>query len=77
MVLTPGYIKIITKEIALQIIRELKKPLKKPFSVDEPVWFCKASYSDKEKTLLLPPSKIMNDTLMRIENERKRIDFSK
>ena len=48
MVLTPGYIKVITKAIASQIITELKKPWKKSFSVVESVRVCKVSCSDKD-----------------------------
>jgi hypothetical protein len=48
MVLTPGYIKVITKAIASQIITELKKPLKKSFNTIEPAGVCKVSCSGKD-----------------------------
>jgi hypothetical protein len=48
VVLTPGYIKVIAKEIASQIITELKKPLKKSFTADESVRVCKVSCNDKD-----------------------------
>ena len=63
MVLTPGYIKVITKAIASQIITELKKPLKKSFNTIEPAGVCKVVAA--AKTLLLTTSKIMNAALIR------------
>ena len=48
MVLTPGYITVITNVIASKIITELKKPLKKSFSVVESVRVCKVGCSDKD-----------------------------
>jgi hypothetical protein len=48
MVLTQGYIRIITNVIASQIITELKKPLKKSFSIVESVKVCNVGCSDTD-----------------------------
>ncbi len=48
MVLTPGDIKAIAKEIAAQIIMELKKPVEKSSGEIEPARVCEAPCNDKE-----------------------------
>jgi hypothetical protein len=71
MVLTPGYIKVITKAIASQIITELKKPLKKSFGVVESVRVWKVSCSDKD-TLIDCFNDRERRTHEKIENEGKK-----
>jgi hypothetical protein len=70
MVLTPGYIKVIAREIATQITTELKKPLKKSFTTDESVRVCKLSCKYKD-TLTDPFKDRERRTHEKIENERK------
>ena len=71
MVLTPGYIKVIAKEIASQIITELKKPLEKPFSSVESVRVRKVSCSDKN-ALIDYFKNHERRTDEKIENERRK-----
>jgi hypothetical protein len=71
MVLTPGYIKVIAKEIASQIITELKKPFERSFGEIKTAKMCETKYNDKV-TLIDYFKDHERRAHEKIENERKK-----